>query len=73
MALASGQTQEAVESRSGMIAEGARTVASALALAERHGVALPICAEVSAVLFDKKPPREALESLLNRAARPEDA
>jgi glycerol-3-phosphate dehydrogenase (NAD(P)+) len=73
MALATGQTQEAVESRTRMIAEGARTVVSAVALAERHDVSLPICAEVAAVLFEKKPPRDALESLLSRVARPEDA
>lgn len=73
MALARGQTQAAVESSTRMIAEGARTVTSALALAERHGVSLPICAEVGAVLFDGKPPRQALETLLARVARPEDA
>jgi glycerol-3-phosphate dehydrogenase (NAD(P)+) len=72
MALATGQSLEAVESRTRMIAEGARTVRSALALARRHGVSLPICGEVAAVLFDKKGPREALEALLSRAARPED-
>jgi glycerol-3-phosphate dehydrogenase (NAD(P)+) len=72
IALARGRTQAAVEGETRMIAEGARTVASALALAARHGVSLPICAEVGAVLFDKKPPRDALASLLGRAARPED-
>jgi glycerol-3-phosphate dehydrogenase (NAD(P)+) len=72
MALARGQTRTAVEEKTRMIAEGARTAASAMALAERHGVALPICGEVAAVLFDGKPPCEALASLLGRAARPED-
>ncbi|MGH7389822.1 MAG: NAD(P)H-dependent glycerol-3-phosphate dehydrogenase [Candidatus Rokuibacteriota bacterium] len=72
MALARGESQAAVEGATRMIAEGARTVASALALAERQGVSLPVCAEVAAVLFDGKPPREALASLLARAARPEE-
>lgn len=72
IALAQGQTQAAVEGETRMIAEGARTVASALALAARHNVSLPICTEVGAVLFAQKPPREALASLLGRAARPED-
>ena len=40
-------------------------------LARRHGVSLPICAEVGAVLFDGKPPATALADLLGRAARPE--
>lgn len=72
MALARGESQAAVEGQSRMIAEGARTVTSALALAHRHGVSLPICTEVGAVLFDGKSPREALASLLSRAARPEE-
>ena len=71
MALAQGRTQAAVEGETRMIAEGARTVTSALALAERHGVGLPICAEVGAVLFSGKPPAEALATLLGRAMRPE--
>jgi glycerol-3-phosphate dehydrogenase (NAD(P)+) len=72
MALAAGKTRAEVEGRTRMIAEGARTVVSALALARRHGVSLPICAEVAAVLFEDKPAGEALVALLNRAARPED-
>jgi glycerol-3-phosphate dehydrogenase (NAD(P)+) len=71
MALAQGRTQAAVEGESRMIAEGARTVTSALALAGRHGVSLPICAEVGAVLFEGKPPSTALATLLGRATRPE--
>jgi glycerol-3-phosphate dehydrogenase (NAD(P)+) len=55
-----------------MIAEGARTVGSALVLARRHGVSLPICQEVGAVLFDGKAPAEALAALLERPLRRED-
>jgi glycerol-3-phosphate dehydrogenase (NAD(P)+) len=72
IALARGQTVSAVEQATRMIAEGARTVRSALVLAARHGVAMPICAEVGAVLFDGKAPAEALASLLGRAATRED-
>jgi glycerol-3-phosphate dehydrogenase (NAD(P)+) len=73
MALARGQSRDAVEGQTRMIAEGARTVSSALALAARLGVNLPICAEVGAVLFQGKSPGDALATLLGRAARPEDA
>jgi glycerol-3-phosphate dehydrogenase (NAD(P)+) len=72
MALARGQAADAVERQTGMIAEGARTVTSALALAERHAVRLPICTEVGAVLFEGKPPAQALAALLSRAARGEE-
>ena len=73
IALAKGSALERVEEETRMIAEGARTVRSALALARRHGVALPICAEVAAVLFEGKPPAAALTALLGRAPTREDA
>ena len=47
-------------------------IGSALVLARRHGVSLPICQEVGAVLFDGKPPAEALAALLERPLRRED-
>jgi hypothetical protein len=34
---------------------------------------MPICGEVAAVLFDHKPPADALASLLGRVATREDA
>jgi glycerol-3-phosphate dehydrogenase (NAD(P)+) len=55
-----------------MVAEGVRTAASALALARRAGVTLPICQEVDAVLSGRKSPKEALASLLAREVRPEE-
>jgi glycerol-3-phosphate dehydrogenase (NAD(P)+) len=73
IALAQGKTVAEVEAASRMVAEGVRTVTSALALAERHRVSMPICAEVGAVLFEAKPPAEALATLLGRAATREDA
>jgi glycerol-3-phosphate dehydrogenase len=48
-------------------------VRTALALAAAHGVTMPICGEVAAVLFDHKAPAEALASLLGRVATREDA
>jgi glycerol-3-phosphate dehydrogenase (NAD(P)+) len=72
MALARGQSRSDVQRASRMVAEGVPTVVSALALATRHGVALPIATEVAAVLFDGKAPAEALASLLGRAATRED-
>jgi glycerol-3-phosphate dehydrogenase (NAD(P)+) len=71
MALARGRSQASVEGETRMIAEGARTVVSALALARRHDVGLPICTEVGEVLFAGKPPADALAALLGRALRAE--
>ncbi|MBM4438790.1 MAG: NAD(P)-dependent glycerol-3-phosphate dehydrogenase [Candidatus Rokubacteria bacterium] len=72
IALAKGQALAAHEGETRMIAEGARTVRSALVLAQRHGVLLPVCEEVGAVLFDGKPPAAALAALLGRAPTRED-
>src|SRR5881409_3728186 len=72
MALAKGESAASVERETRMIAEGARTVVSALALARRYSVTLPICHEVGAVLFEGKPPADALASLLERPVKRED-
>jgi glycerol-3-phosphate dehydrogenase (NAD(P)+) len=73
MALARGDSLTAASGKTRMVAEGVPTVRSALALAARHGVSLPICAEVAAVLFDGKPAADALASLLGRTPTREDA
>ena len=73
MALARGETLGAVTASTRMVAEGVPTVRSALALARRHRVEMPICAEVAAVLFEGKAPADALHTLLRRSAKREDA
>ena len=73
MALARGDSLGAASAKTLMVAEGVPTVRSALVLAARHRVALPIAVEVAAVLFDGKPAGEALASLLGRAPTREDA
>jgi glycerol-3-phosphate dehydrogenase (NAD(P)+) len=70
--IARGRPLDEVEAGTPMIAEGVRTVSSALALARRAGIAMPICREVGAVLFDGKGVGEALRSLLSREPRPEE-
>lgn len=54
-----------------MVAEGVRTTFAALALGERHGIELPIAAEMAAVLEGRRSPREAVEALMLRPQRPE--
>jgi glycerol-3-phosphate dehydrogenase (NAD(P)+) len=72
MALARGESRADAQRATRMVAEGVPTVTAALALAERHGVSLPIATEVAAVLSEGKAPAEALASLLGRAATRED-
>jgi len=72
LAVAQGRTLAEAEASTRMVAEGVRTVASARALAGRAGVSMPLCDEVSAVLFEGKPVKDALASLLAREPRPEE-
>jgi glycerol-3-phosphate dehydrogenase (NAD(P)+) len=72
LALARGKTFEQARGETRMVAEGARTSRSATALARQKGVALPICQEVAAVLFEGKTPQEALATLLQREPRAEE-
>lgn len=53
------------------VAEGVETTRSIRALGERTGVEVPITREVHAVLFEGKPPREAVEALMSRETREE--
>ncbi len=54
-----------------MVAEGVRTCKSAVALAQKYNVDMPICSEVYQVLFEGKAPIEALNDLMNRDVKPE--
>lgn len=54
-----------------MVAEGVRTTGAALALGARHGVELPIAAQMGEVLAGLCTPREAVEELMLRRQRPE--
>jgi glycerol-3-phosphate dehydrogenase (NAD(P)+) len=53
------------------VAEGVTTARTAVALAERHGVELPIARQVSEILFQGKSPRQAITDLMDRAPKPE--
>jgi glycerol-3-phosphate dehydrogenase (NAD(P)+) len=54
-----------------MIAEGVRTTGAALALGARHGIELPITAEMAAVLDGRRSPAEAVDALMGRKQRAE--
>jgi glycerol-3-phosphate dehydrogenase (NAD(P)+) len=56
-----------------MVAEGVNTTKSAMGLAEKYGVEMPITRQVYAVLFEDKSPRRAVEELLSREMKNEFA
>jgi glycerol-3-phosphate dehydrogenase (NAD(P)+) len=71
MRIAAGETLEQIVAAMDQVAEGVRTTRSACALAERHGVSMPIAGAVHAVLFEDMEPRQAATALMERAPRPE--
>lgn len=54
-----------------MVAEGVRTTRAALALGARHGIELPIAAQMQEVLDGRSSPLSAVEALMGRRQRPE--
>jgi len=59
------------EASAGMHPEGVRTTLAACALAERAGIEMPIARQMKAVLYEGKPPREALDELMLRSLKRE--
>ena len=69
--LGRGRALDEILSELRMVAEGVRTTGAALALGERHGIELPITAQMAAVLDGRRTPREAVEALMVRPQRQE--
>ena len=69
--LASGRAWPDIEGTLPGVAEGAYTVRAAVALAERHGVDMPIAREVHAVLYEDKDVRASIVDLLARSSKDE--
>jgi glycerol-3-phosphate dehydrogenase (NAD(P)+) len=69
--LAKGRTWADIEGTLPGVAEGAYTVDAALAMAEQHGVELPIAQEVHNALFEGKSVQRCLIDLLSREQKDE--
>jgi glycerol-3-phosphate dehydrogenase (NAD(P)+) len=69
--LAAGMRLDRIVESAVGVAEGVRTTAAAIHLAERYGVELPITAEMHAVLNGGRTPEEAIRRLMGRAPRHE--
>jgi len=69
--LGKGETPEQIAASMQMVAEGVKTAKSAWQLAQRHGVDVPITREVQAILYEGKPPKQAVRDLMTREAKPE--
>ena len=69
--LGRGRSLDDVLGEMRMVAEGVRTTGVALALGRRHGVELPITAQMADVLEGVTPPLKAVETLMGRRQRAE--
>jgi len=69
--LGEGKSLEDALAGRAAVVEGVNTARSAVTLAERHGVELPIAREVAEVLFHRKSPGQAVADLMERELKPE--
>jgi len=71
VALGKGKPLAEILSESRTVAEGVRTSKAAKELAERHGIEMPITAEMYRVLHQGESPRGALQRLMTRSLKAE--
>lgn len=72
LAIGRGEDLEKYLGSTPMVVEGVRTTAAARDLAARGGVEMPILDQVYQVLFENKPPAEAVADLMTRLRRSEN-
>lgn len=70
--LAEGKALDAILGDMNGIPESVTTTRLALALAKKHHIEMPITEQVAAVLWNGKPPEQALDELMTRARKDED-
>lgn len=71
-AIAKGKTLQDIQGATEQVAEGAVAVQSAVTLAARHHVEMPITQEVARVLYEGKSPQQAVRDLMLRDPKEED-
>jgi glycerol-3-phosphate dehydrogenase (NAD(P)+) len=69
--LGKGRTIEDIVAEMNMVAEGVKSTAAVLELAQRQGVEMPIASLVGAVLYEGKRAEEIVPALMLREAKPE--
>lgn len=69
--LGSGLLLDDIISQMNMVAEGVKSTKGILALAERHGIEMPIAEQVGLVLYEDRPVAAAIAALMGRQARSE--
>jgi glycerol-3-phosphate dehydrogenase (NAD(P)+) len=70
--IALGETPEIAQTRVGMVVEGVAACRAAMKLSEKFQIDMPITREIYKILFEQKPPRDALKTLMCRQKRREN-
>lgn len=71
--LGRGKSMEEIQQAMGMVvAEGVPTAKGAYTLANLHQVSTPIIDEIYHIIYDRRNVNDAIRSLMNRKAKPED-
>lgn len=71
LALGQGKDLQAALADIGQAVEGAKSAHSIGKLAERAGVEMPICQQVTRILYEGLPPRQAVQELISRDLKAE--
>ncbi|HSW73481.1 MAG TPA: NAD(P)H-dependent glycerol-3-phosphate dehydrogenase [Chlamydiales bacterium] len=69
--IAEGYKPKDAKAKIGMAVEGAYTALSAMQLAKKHGVPVPITEAVHSILYEDLNPKDAVKALLQRAIKEE--
>lgn len=64
--LAQGKTAQEIQSETTMVVEGIKTTWAAFQLASKHEIEMPIVEQMFSVLYQNKPPKDALIELMSR-------
>lgn len=71
LALAAGKTSDEAQAEIGQVVEGVLAARAVCEVAHRHGVEMPIIEQIYDVLYEGKPPRDAVYALMKRAIKSE--
>lgn len=69
--LGKGRGLAEIQSSMRMVAEGVRSTAATMELARRHGIEMPITEQMHAVLYENRPPKDAIRELMERRLKNE--
>jgi glycerol-3-phosphate dehydrogenase (NAD(P)+) len=72
LALASGMTVEEAKEEIQQVVEGVMAAEAVKEVADELGIEMPICQQVYQILYEGTSPREAVQTLMSRALKPEN-